>query len=135
MLNQYRESIKLQEEGAPVKLAGMTFWIRRANEKWDEALVEAKRYVAGINYVDSQLTAEQHRKAVAIAYSEYLIAKWENVRYEEDGKEVPFNPGTVVDIFSDAEYVSLASDIFLSARNRENYLYENLKKDIDLAKK
>lgn len=135
MLDKFRESTELQDKGTDFELLGMIFKVRRMNDKWSEALQDAKRDIKGPFVTDSQLTPEEQRNAIAMAMSSYLIAGWSNVKYEEGGDEVPFNFGNCEAIFKNIEYMSLVNEIFSYALNKENYLYKKLNEDIDLAKK
>lgn len=138
-LSQFRESKELQDKGSPLKIGNdqdTIIYVRRANHKWEEVIIDCKRFLFGVYYNESSLTVEQKYEAIALAISEYLVAGWENMINDETGKKIPYSISTAKSIFCNPEmYLSLNLFIISHANNYENYLYKKLEEDIESAKK
>lgn len=135
MLSNYREDLKKHDTGTPLTLFGMVFHVRRSNHNWSKALIDVKRDKFGVFYSESELDFEKQSWAVGAAVAQYLVAKWENVIVDESGETLEWNPGNAMAVFTNPEYFSLVNEILLYANNKENYLYEQLEKDVSLVKK
>lgn len=138
-LTQFAESKELQDKGSALRLGNAeetVIYVRRANHKWEEALLDCKRYMFGVYYNEATLTAEQRNEAVAMAISEYLVAGWDNMINDETGKEIPFSIPNAKAIFGNRDmHLSLNMFILGHASNFENYLYSKIEEDKELVKK
>ncbi len=138
-LSKFAESKELQDKGSPLKIGNdqdTVIYVKRSNHKWDEALIDCKRYLFGIYYNEHTLTTEQRYEAIALAISEYLVADWENMIDDETGKQIPYSVSNAKSIFCNRDmWLSLNMFILSHANNYENYLYEKLEEDIKTVKK
>lgn len=133
-LAYYRESLDKQQNGAPVYLAGMTFYLRR----WGTP--ESQEFLKNLN---KKLFGPFHKSQPLdqdIIWSEWLcgygVVGWDDCLDAETGEELIYSDSAARGLFTNPEYyLSLNRDLIAAATNFENYLHDEANEDLEELKK
>ena len=133
-LSCYRESLDKQRDGAPIYLAGMTFYLRR----WGTD--ESQEFLKTLN---RKLFGPFHKQQVSdqnLIYSEWLcgygVVNFDDVIDAETGQHVVYSAESARGIFANPEYfLSLNRDLINCAMSFEYYLAEEAEEDLEELKK
>lgn len=133
-LAYFRESLTKQSEGAPVHLAGITFYLRR----WGTP--ESQEFLKTLN---KKLFGPFHKAQVSdqdIIYSEWLagygVVGWDGCLDAETYEPLEYSLEAARGIFTNQEYyLSLNRELINAATNFESYLFEEATEDLEELKK
>lgn len=133
-LAYYRESLDKQREGAPISLAGITFYVRRWGTPESQAfLKDLNKKLFGPFHSAQQSDQD-------LIYSEWLcgygVVNWAECLDADTGCKVEYSTSAARGIFTNQEYfLSLNREIISAALSHENYLMEEAKDDTEELKK
>ena len=134
-LGVYRESLELQEKGAPCVTEGGTFFVRRSGteEYW-----KARREIAARLFgIYLQPKPENETAILANMLAEYMVTGWEGV-YSDDGEgdQLEYSKEAARAIFLNKEYfLSLNKILEEFSWNFAGYLRLQAEEDLDVLKK
>ena len=134
-LGVYRESLELQESGAPFETEAGTFIVRRSGT--EEYWKKRREIVARLYGVYLQPKPEQESVILANMLAEYTVAGWSGV-YSDDGEgdEIEYSMSAAREIFLNKEYfLSLNRAIEDFSWNFTGYLHLKAEEDLESLKK
>lgn len=126
-IGAFRESLEIQEKGAPFRKGSATIFVRRWGTRESETyLSDLRRELLG----PFQRDAAYFPEILAHWLAGYGVTGWEGV-YDDDGKELLlFSASTSRQTFLDEGVrLSLNYEIFEFCQNYENYLEDVARED------
>jgi hypothetical protein len=133
-LDQYREDPEKQKNGTPIYFGDTVFYVRR----WgipDSIAVQKQlqEYLFGPLH---KWTPNDDSLLVAHWLADYGVADWVGVRESPDSPEIPYSKTAARQIFLNNEFfLSLNNDLWMDAKNFNNYLYDAAEDDLEVLKK
>lgn len=132
-LNEYRESLQLQEKGAPISVGDAIFYIKRIGTP------EAQKFIKELKlslFGPFANQAEQDaNELLAHWLTEYGCTGWDNVQ-DESGADLPYSQQSARKVFTNPEYyLSLNAILTNAASMYENYLHDQAEEDVEALKK
>ena len=132
-LSDYRESLKLQETGAPVYVGDAIFYVKRIGTVEAQAFIkELKLSLWGPFASHAEQDANE---LLAHWLTEYGVTGWKDVQ-DESGNDLPYSQQAARKVFLNKEYwLSLNAILTNAASTFEHYLYEQAEEDAEAVKK
>ena len=134
MLSLLREDSEKQGAGSPCYILEMTFYVKRIGTK--EARQEIKEIREKLYGIFPKPDEVDENEIFAHWLAEYGVVNWEDVINDETDEPIPFSRSFARKLFLNEEYwLSLNQALVAHAMNYENYLHEQVYKDIEELKK
>lgn len=135
-LNEYKEDLSKQKNGVSIHTNAGEFIVRRFGTKESNAVladIEREDYNPFENLTDTE-KAERKSEQMAKWLATYGVCDWHNVK--ENGDQVKFNKKIAYEVFMNPAYfLSLNLRLINAAMDYENYLVNEVEKDIEQVKK
>lgn len=129
----WRESLDMQEKGAPFRKGGATIYVRRWGTRESDAYIaDLRRELFG----PFQRDAGYFPELLAHWLAGYGVTGWDGV-FDDEGKEqLAFSAATSRQTFlDDSVRISLNLELFEFCQNYENYLEDLAREDEEEIKK
>lgn len=134
MLSLLREDHDKQGTGSPCYILDMTFYVKRIGTK--EARQEIKEIREKLYGIFPKPDEVDENEIFAHWLAEYGVVNWEDVINDETDEPIPFSRSFARKLFLNEEYwLSLNQALVAHAMNYENFLHEQVYKDIEELKK
>lgn len=132
-LNEYRESLKLQETGAPVYVGDAVFYVKRIGTPAAQAFIkELKLSLFGPFQRHEECDANE---LLAHWLVEYGVTGWKGVQ-AESGEDLPYSQQAARKVFLNREYwLSLNAILTNAASTFEHFLHDQAEEDTEALKK
>ena len=132
-LSEYRESIQLQEKGAPISVGDAIFYIKRIGTPAAQKFIKELKLSLWGPFANH---AEQDaNELLAHWLTEYGCTGWEGVQ-DESGVDLPYSQQAARKVFTNPEYyLSLNAILTNAASMYENYLHDQAEEDAEALKK
>lgn len=132
-LNEYRESLALQQKGAPISVGDAIFYIRRIGTPEAQKFIKELKLSLWGPFANH---AEQDaNELLAHWLTEYGCTGWDGAQ-DESGSPLPYSKDTARKVFLNKEYwLSLNAILTNAASMYENYLHEQAEEDSEQLKK
>lgn len=132
-LSDYRESLKLQESGAPVYIDEAIFYVKRLGTPEAQKFIKELKLSLWGPFANH---AEQDaNELLAHWLTEYGVTGWKGVQ-TESGEDLPYSQHAARKVFLNKEYwLSLNAILTNAANTFEHYLHQQEEVDAEAIKK
>lgn len=134
MLELLKEDREKHEQGSPCYILDMTFYVKRiGTKKAKKEIKEIREKLYGIFPKPDEV---DENEIFAHWLAEYGVVNWKDVVNDDTEEPIKFNRSFARRLFLNEDYwLSLNQALIAHAMNYENYLHEQVYKDIEELKK
>lgn len=131
-LSEFKESLSLQTNGAPIAVGNSTFYVRRlGTAESQKALKEIRERLFGPFH---KMQESDNHRIYGHWLTEYGVSGWQGLE-DQDGA-LEYSKDAARNIFTNPEYFLSLNDVLISAALRfENYLHDESDKDAEKLEK